>query len=479
MTGSSPRRLGLLAGLAVVLAGISVADAVVSSPARRAAPPSPASALIADAAASSSVWYCGGPAAAPQGSQAAVLLTNSGTKPVSATLRTITPSGNATTESFLVPPATQLNLPVPLASVEVLLGGGTVGAMEEIAGPLGSSVAPCSSATSSSWYFGHGTTASGAALQIALWNPLPTPAVADLTFVTTSGSSSGEVVPPAYQGVPLAAGAVVVENVADHVPGNGSLAAIVQALSGSVVATEVQEYGGTPNSGLSVVDGASSLENQWSYASNIDAPNGPVFDVVNPSNQAVSVSVSISLVQGRAAPLVMQIPAQSSATLAASNQTRIPTGAVFGITFRAVDGPGIVVARQVAGPPTGPFPLNALTAGQPGGVSRWLVPPTPPGELPGTFAVIGLGSRVVHFSMIEIAPSGHRVPVVGFRGVALAPGALEFLVSPAANVPVGVRPTVVEADGPIAVELDPAPAGTPGNDAVPAWPLLVGPGREG
>jgi hypothetical protein len=359
-----------------------------------------------------------------------------------------------------------------------------VGALQQVSGPLGSSVAPCSSTTSASWYFGDGSTSSGAALQIVVWNPLPTPAVADIAFVSSastgsSGSSTGEAVPPAYQGIPVSPGAAVVENVADHVPGNGSLAAIVQALSGSVVAAEVQEYSGTPNSGLSVVDGAGALAAQWSYAANIDAPNGPVFDVVNPSNRAVSVTVSLALIQGRAAPLVLQVPAQSSVALAAQSQTRIPSGAVFGISFRAADGPGIVVARQVAGPPTGPFPLNALSAGQPGGVTKWLVPAMPPGQVSGTFAVMGLAGRVVHVSIVEIDPTGRPVAVAGQRRVALPPGALEFLVNPGAAVPVGVRPTVVEADGPIVVELDPAPAGTPGNDQVPAWPLLTGVSRTG
>ena len=479
MSPDAPRRLALLAGLVLVVAGISVADAVVSTPSGRVPAPAPASAVVADAAASSSAWYCGGPAAAPAGSQAAVLLTNQGSKPVPGTIHAVSSSGSLTTEQFLLPPATALALPVPLAAVEVLLGGGGVGAMQQVSGPLGSSVAPCSSTTSSSWYFGHGSTAGGAALQVVVWNPLPTPAVADIAFVSTSGSSSAQVVPPAFQGIPLAAGAFVVENVGDHVPDNGSLAPAVQALSGSVVATEVQEYGGTPNSGLSVVDGASRPASEWAYAANVASPTGPVFNVVNPTNEAVSVTVAISLAQGRAAPLVLQIPAQSSASVAAQNETRIPPGALFAINFRASGGAGIVVARQVIGPTSGPLPVNALSSGQPGGVTRWLVPAMPPGQLAGTFTVVGLGGRVVHVSISEIGPSGRLTPIAGLRPVALAPGTLEFLVNPGAAVPVGERPTIVVADGPIAVQLDPMPAGAPGSDPVPAWPVVTGATRTG
>lgn len=469
MSPDAPRRLSLLAGTVLVLAGISVADTVVPANAPVARTPVPATAVVADAAASSSAWYCPGPAAAPQGSQAAVLLTNAGPRAVPGALHFVTPAGGGSTQQFLVPPATELSLPVPLAAVEVLLQGGEVGAVQQVSGPLGASTAPCSSSASSTWYFGYGSTAGGAALQVVLFDPLPTPAVVDLSFVAPSGSA--QIVPPAYQGIPLAPGAVVVENVADHVPGNGALAAVVEALSGSVVATEMQEAGTGPNSGLSVVDGADRLAAQWSFAANANAP-GLVFTVVNPSGHAVSVTAAIALVQGRATPIVLRIPALSSLALASQSQTRIPPGAIFGITFTGGGGAGIVVARQVTSGP--PFPQNALSSGRPGGISRWLVPPMPPGQLAGDFAVLGLSDHVVHVTVVEIGPSGKQSVVAGERGVALVPGALYFVSSSSGLQAVGARPTIVEADGPIAVQLDPAPTGTPGGAPVALWPFEAG-----
>ena len=466
MSPDAPRRVSLLAGTVLVIVGISVADAVVAakSPSSRAVPP--AAAIVADAAASSSVWYCPGPAAAPTGSHATVLLTNSGSRAAPGTLSTTTPGGARSAQQFVVPPATQLILPVPLAAVEVVLHGGEVGAVQQVTGPLGASAAPCSSSTSSTWYFGHGSTAGGAGLQVALFNPLPTPAVVDLSFVAPSGAAP--VVPPAYQGVPLAPGAVAVENIADHVPGNGSLAPVVEALSGSVVATEMQEAGTTPNSGLSLVDGAVRLASQWSFAANSNGP-GLVFTVVNPSDHAVSVTAAVALLQGRATPLALQIPAQSSVTLASQSQTRIPPGAIFGITFTGSRGAGIVVARQVAGGV--PFPQNALTAGQPGGIRRWLVPPMPPGQFAGDFAIVGLSGRPVHVTTAEIGPSGLQTAIPGQSRIALDPGALYFVVLQGGSAPIGIRPIIVEADGPIALQLDPAPPGTPGGEPVALWPL--------
>jgi hypothetical protein len=462
----APRRLSLLAGAVLVVVGISIADAVV--PAKQPGTPTPhsAAAVVADASASSSVWYCPGPAAAPQGSQAALLLTNAGPRAVTGMLHLVTPGGAASAQQLLVPPATQLSLPVPPAAVEVLLQGGAVGVVQQVSGPLGASAAPCNSSTSSTWYFGHGSTAGGAALQVALFNPLPTPAVVDLSFLAPAGSP--EVVPPAYQGIPLAAGAVLVENVADHVPGNGSLAAVVDALSGSVVATEMQEAGNSPNSGMSLVDGADRLGAQWSFAANANAP-GLAFTVVNPTGHGESVTAAIALVQGRATPLTMEVPAQSSVTLASQGQTRIPPGAIFAITFTADGRGGIVAARQVAGGT--PFPQSSLSAGTPGGVSRWLVPPMPPGQLAGDFAIVGLSTRIVHVTIVEIDPSGRQSVVAGQRGVALVPGAMDFVLSPGGSLSVGARPVIVEADGPIALQLDPAPTGTPGGEPVALWPL--------
>lgn len=468
MSPDAPRRVSLLAGTVLAIVGISVADAVVSAKAPSTPSAPPAAAVVADAAASSSVWYCSGPAAAPAGSQATVLLTNSGSRAVAGTLHTATPGGASAAQQFVVPPATQLSLPVPLAAVEVALQGGGVGAAQQVSGPLGTSAAPCSSAASSTWYFGHGSTAGGAALQFTLFNPLPTPAVVDLSFIGPSGAAP--IVPPAYQGIPLAAGAVVVENVADHVPGNGSLAAVVEALSGSVVATEMQEVGVAPNSGLSLVDGAGSLASQWSFAANANSP-GLTFTVVNPSDRAVVVNAAIALLQGRAAPLTLQVPAESSVTLASQDQTRIPAGAIFGITFTGSGGAGIVVARQVAG--GAPFPQSALTSGQPGGISHWLVPPMPPGQLAGDLAVVGLSRGVVHVTIFEIGPSGLRSVASGNRGIALAPGTLDFVLTPSASLLVGARPTIIEADGPIALQLDPAPTGTPGGEPVALWPLAA------
>ena len=406
MSPDAPRRLALLAGVVLVVVGVSVAQAVVPAPEAPAAAAAPASAVVSDSSASTSVWYCAGPAAAPAGSQASVFLTNPGPRPVAGSLHTATTSGAATDQQFVVPALGQVGLAVPLAAVEVLLEGGGVGVFQQLSNPLGSSAAACASNTSANWYFSEGSTANGAGLQVAVFNPLPTPAVVSVSFV----SPSGPVVPPAYQGIPLAAGAVAVENVADHAPGDASLAAVVDALSGAVVASEMEE-GGSPGSGVfSVDDGANALQPQWSFAQNAN-PNGggTTFTVVNPSMHPATVTASISLTQGRSAPIVLQVPTQSSTSLSSQSQTRIPGGAVFGMTFRAAAASGIIVGRQVS-VPGGPLPVNALANGQPGGSAAWLVPPMPPGPAAGSLAFVNLAGRALHVTIVGFGPPGAIAP---------------------------------------------------------------------
>ncbi len=467
----APRRLTLLAGVVAAVAGVSVAEAVLPSSSVPGASTPPASAILAGASASSSSWYCAAPAAAPAGSQATVLLTNLRSRPVRASLQTVSTTGASTEEQVTLPAYGSSGIPVPLSAVEVVLRGGEVSAAQQVTDSLGSSAAPCASAPSTNMYFGAGSTAGGAGMQVAVFNPLPTPAVVDVSFV----SPSGLVVPPAYQGIPVSPGTVVTENVSDHVPSNGSLAAVVNALSGSVVATEMEE-GGAPGALFSVVDGANQLGSVWSFAQNADpAGGGTTFTLVNPASGPVTVTASISLGQGRASPLVVQVPGQSSASFSSQNETRIPSGSVFGIVFRTLSGQGIFVGRQVSLPAGGPLPANSFGNAQLGGVSRWLVPAVLPGETVGSLGMVDLAGapeRVTIATFGSGTDSGRSHSNVVDR-VTLVPGALVVL-TPSTGFPLGSEPLVLHADGPVSVELDPSPAATPGSAPVPLWPLLLG-----
>ena len=465
MRRENTRRVALLVAGVVVLTAVLVADAVVgpSAPAPSSAPL--ASAVVSDAAATSSAWYCAGLAAV----SGAVLVTNPGRSAVTGTVRTQAPgSSPVITERFSAPPDQQAVVDVPRGAATVSVDGGGVGVLEAMAGSFGITAAPCASTAANTWYFAHGSTAGGNAMEVTVFNPLPTPAVVDISFVS---SATGTVVPPAYQGIPLAPGESVVENVMDHVPNEASLATEVTALSGSVVATLLEQSPGPGHGGASFLDGTTAPGRTWAFAQNEDVPGGnTVFVVYNPSSSAAKVTVSLSIVQGQAAPFVLHLPPQSSALLNADAQTRIPGGTLYGVTFSTSSTPGIVVTR-VAASNGSTTPAVGVSSGQAGGVRRWLVPPVPPGQAPAGLAVVDLTSGPVRVTVRRFTSSGRATPLPGANMVKLQPGSV-YVLSPSAAAAVGVTPVEVEASGPVAVQLDPAPAQPPGTAPAVAWPLL-------
>lgn len=464
-----PRRLAAVLVSAAVVVGAGVADRVVARPPALLPERGPATALASGSLASTSAWYCAAVAAAPAGTQGAVVFTNPTGKVVTGTVdaRAAGATGSQGT-GFAVPAAGQLGVPLAVGSAaRAVLDGGGVGALQVLSGPLGWSAAPCVSTTSAHWYFAHGSTSPGRSLELALYNPTLADAVVNVTFVS---AADGVLSPPAYQGLPVPAGGVVLEHVADHVQNDPSFATEVTALSGTVAAAATELVGGTGNGGLSLLTGVSNPERTWAFAYNVDAP-GEVnaFSILNPSTRAATVTVAISLAQGQAAPVTVKVPAQSVASFAAQDQTRIPPDAPFALRFTS-HGPGIVVARETA-VPSGTMPTVGFTVGAPGGQRRWLVPPiAPPGTAPAALGILNLSGRPTHVTLATVGATGRPVPLAGRARVALARDGL-LILGP--SPPVGQEPIVVLADAPVAVELDPVPAGAPGTVVLPAWPLLA------
>ncbi len=472
MTADGARRTAVLLLVALVVAGASLADRLVGRPAVPVGPHRPATAVISGSRASSSAWYCAAGAAAPAGTQASVVVTNPISRAVAGTLSTVTAGAAGSPHTrFTVPAGGQLSLPLPTgAAARLLLRGGGVGAFEVASGPLGWSAAPCVSTTASNWYFAHGSTVPGRAWRLSLFNPTPSDAVVDVTFVS---AANGVVVPPAYQGVPVPAGGLVVEDVSDHVQRDPAFATEVSALSGTVVAAAASEAGGPGPSGLALLNGVAAPERRWAFAEDTDqSGGGNTFSILNPSSRVATVTVSIALTQGRAAPITIPVPPSSVLSLAAQDQTRIPQNAVFAVAFVS-SGPGIVVSRE-AFAATGASASLGDAAGAPGGESRWLVPAIgPPAAGSWAFGVVNLGHRLTHVTVGSLGPAGRLVPLPGEDRTALAGGGL-LVLGPDPGPPVGRLPLEVLADGPVAVELDPQPTSAPGTVVLPAWPL-VGP----
>lgn len=466
----SRRRLTAVILALVVVASASAADAEVARAPQAGPQESPASAMIAGPSAVTSAWYCAGSAAAPSGTAATVVLTNSGPRTVSAEMTATAP----TTDSVNLPAApSQFDLSVPPAgqekvvlasaqAAELFLNGGAVVAQEILSGPAGWSVAPCVSSPSTSWYFAQGSTAGGSSLSLTLLNPTATPAVADVSFVS---HGSGLIEPPAFQGIPIAAGAAVVETVSDHVNSDPSIATVVTTLSGSVVAAEVEVPAG--GKAPSVLNGVAAPTQDASFPLNALASGGSVdYTVFNPSAQGEMVKAEFAFPSGKSSPLVMRVSAMSTVVVSAQSQTRIPAATPYAVTFSSPDGPGVVVEREVVAPPGATAPAGGSTDGftvaQPGGAQRWLVPAvTEPGTGVQSMAVVNVAGRTVHVTLESFDGHGRLHPVALGGTIVLAPGAMAVPIT-WSKPPVGAEVLEVVASGPVAVELDPTPTGAQG-----------------
>jgi len=470
--------------LVAILIATGISDRLISRTTVSAAAPS-ADALstlrVAPTATESSAWFCAGGSGAQGGAPATIVLTNSGGRPVRGTLTAVSavapgapqpaPWSGAQTVSLTVPAGGQVTVgagqlgSTGLVAAAVVLDGGGVAVSESVQSPLGWSMAPCAPSTSTSWYFAHGATAQGGGLILSLFNPAATDAVVNLALVS---STAGYVAPAAYQGIDIAPGSLVTENIGDHLPSDTAVATEVSTLSGAIVATELQSVGAPGDGGISLTLGSPAATSRWVFPQSTGIPEGTVaFHVLNPTTTPATVSVAIGLSQGAGAePLSMHVPAQSLVTLSAQSQTRIPTGVPYSLTFTST-GTGIVVSRAASAPAGSPagVPEVGDVSGVPGGARRWILPAVvAPGNGAWSLAVVDLGTSAATVKIVT--PNGHAVAGQPTRKVELGS---PLVIGPNPGAPFGTAPFEVTSDQPIAVELDALPVAEPGVVVVPSF----------
>jgi hypothetical protein len=291
--------------------------------------------------------------------------------------------------------------------------------------------------------------------------------------VALATSLSGYIQPPAYQGVEVPPGSLVTENVSDHAINDPSVSVSVTALSGSVVAGQLEQSGTAGQGGLSTMLGAPSAAPSWSFPYNVDETGATVtFHVFNPSTTPATVTMDVALQQGSSEPMNLMVPARSTTAVVAENQTRIPVGSPYAARFVVTKGAGIVVDRQVTiSTPGAPSPQQGEEAGVPLGGPDWLVPPAPAPLATGVWAMslVNMSSRRVAVS-VSIIDKGRRHTVARYAHVVLAPGAL-FVGVPSTAPQLGADPLEVEATGPVSVELDLLPSAAPGVVAATVLPF--------
>lgn len=473
----------LIAVLVAVVVGTGLVDRVVG---RGPSPAAPVGALSPVGVAptmgtESSAWYCAGGTGAQGSAPGTIVLTNGSARPVPGTVTVVpaqaqgasppapwsgasvipvdVPADGATTVA-----ASQLGSSAVVGEAVVLDGGG-VAVAQAVAGPLGWSTAPCSTSTSAQWYVAHGATSQGGGLTLNLFNPGATNATVDVTLVS---ATAGSLAPAAYQGIDVGPGSLVTENLGDHDTNDPDVATEVSALTGTVVATELQAVGVAGDGGLSLVPGTAVPARRWVFPQSTDGPGTTVsFHVLNPSSGPARVSVELLLPRGTGAvPLTMTVPPETAATLVANEQTRIPAGVAYGAVFSS-GGPGIVVSRQISAPagPASPAPEDGEVVGVAGGWRNWIVPAAPtPGTGISSLAVVDLGTRPAHVRLV----TSDGAPITGQAPRLVEPGA-PLLVQPGPGLAIGFAPFAVASDQPVALEADAVPVAAPGAVVLPAF----------
>ncbi|HVC71417.1 MAG TPA: hypothetical protein VNC61_14270 [Acidimicrobiales bacterium] len=480
------RRSVLIAGVVAVIVGVGLADAgrggettgSVGSPARGVFSASGVGVSRSDA--ESSAWFCAGGTGAGANAQAGLVLSNPAPRAITATVSTVS-AGTVTpavagpqSMSVVVPAGRQINVvPAPgvsggaLASSVVFDGGG-VGVSQVVTGPLGDSAAPCASTTAGNWYFADGSTTGTNTLSLSLFNPSQTTAVVDVSFVS---STNGLISPPAYQGIDVPGGSLVLENIGDHVRNVSDIATVVTTLSGAVVAAELESAGQPGNGGPSLTLGAVKPSSTWTFAQNMNVSGADtVFHLFNPTSRPARVTLKIGLQQGAAEPLVIRVPALSASVLDAASVTRIPANTAFSATFSSGRSAGIVVSRSLSSVAGAPAPQLGDVAGVPGGSDRWLLPAaTLPITGVSALTIVDQNPAVVTVGLVAVTPKG-LVPVAGFGHRQVHPGR-PLIVNPATGSVIGTVPLEVVSSGPVAVEVDATPVGNQGVVVIPALSL--------
>ncbi len=461
LAGERPPRLIAVATVVAVVLGVAVVSAVVGVPAAPVAPPPVSASTIAPMGARSASAFCAGPTGTTLSSTDFVTNTTGG--PVRGTVTaTAAGAGTASVRRLEVPAHGAVavdpgaGLPAGSHAAAFSFAGGGVSVAQAVSGPAGWSIAACPTAVSNHWYFPSGSTASGR-VDLALFNPTTTAAMADVVFLT----AGGPVAPQPFQGVVVPPGQLVEEDVGTYAIGLDEVATDVSVVSGALVAEEVAQWAPGPPAGVSLEAGSTRAAGSWYFAATTVVPGATVsFDVANPSPAPVTLSIAATLPSATVVPRRLTVSGSSTATFSPSSTPGWPRQAPFAVSVQAAA--PVVVGRRVTVGGAGSAGAGC-TVGIPGAARRWLVPGL--GSPEGT-ATAGAALRSV-----SVANPGDRPARVVVRSLTGATRGT-LVVSPGEPVQLspgelpGLAPYVVSAGQPVVVEQDDGPSAAPG---VVAW----------
>jgi hypothetical protein len=403
----------------------------------------------------SSTWYCaGGTAESGGAADASIVVANPGTRELEAVVSVIPSEGRRATRRLTVRGNSTQVLRLQdvakatYAAALVDLDGGQGVVEQVVSGSLGISASPCASAASDRWYFADGSTRREATMVLALFNPFPDNAIADLSFSTDQGRS----VPRALQGLVVPARSLIVRNIGEFVRRRETLATSISVRTGRLVVSKLQLHDGGGRKGMALVLGAPSVGSVWRF------PEGYVRDgitenvaIFNPSEQEATVDVELALERGAAEPFELTVPARERITLVANKESRIPKDDSHAITVIRRSGPGVVVERTVDAVTPAPRTGFADTMGARRLSTRWyLVAGSATAEHDEWVVVHNPSRRAAKLSFTVLA-GGQRLAVEGLQSVTIPAGRRQaFRLGD--HLQRSETPLVVDSTAPVVVE---------------------------
>jgi hypothetical protein len=443
----------------LIIVGLLVAGGIVdrrTRPAARLGAGRPFAMPVASpASALSSTWYCSGGSAQPNGpADAYVVIANPARHDLTATLTIIPNEGERVSRSVDVPALARTTFRLldavraPFAAAVVELDGGEAVVEQTVNGQLGTSMAPCSPAASDRWYFADGATTRDATLYLALFNPFPDNAIADLTFATDQGRA----VPSALQGLVVPGRSLVVKSINDFVRRREFIAGSIAVRSGRLIVHKLQLHNGGGRKGMALALAAPATGDRWSFAEGFvqDGVTERVA-VYNPGEQEARVDVEFALEQGAAEPFELTVPARERVTLVVNEEARIPKGDPHAITVIRRTGPNVVAERTIDAIPPSSRTGFADTLGSRRTARTWLLAAGAATSLIDQWVVVeNPGRRAVQLSMTVLA-GGQPLAIDGLQDVSVGAGRRQaFRIGD--HIERADLSLVVEATGPVLVE---------------------------
>lgn len=387
-------------------------------------------------------WFCPGvPATGEDGVGGEVVIANRDDDELVGHFSILTPDGLAHSASVAVAPWSRSIIDVDayvttsFASVIVEIDGGRGFVEQQAFHPAGNSVAPCSNATSTEWYFADGFTVDGSTETLILTNPYDDPVSVDLTFATESGESR----PAAYTGFTIEP-----QTVRTIALGEGGLAARdepviavkISSRFGRLVVGRAQHYTGGGRLGYGVALAAPALREQFWFADGAAGPGiSETFAVYNPTDDGVEVDVvflGLPLDSGFTDLASIEVPAREVVVFdpaAVDDVGELPDGR-HSVVFSTLAEPSIVVERVLTRP-AGESVATTVVLGAPprtdGYVAtRWHVGIGAAVATEEALVIYNVDNVEGSITIQAVGPAG-PTPVESLAELTIAPGAVRTI----------------------------------------------------